>query len=179
MTEFDEANVIEQKPKRPNFLTVLCILTLINTGLSVITALLSLFHGPISEDEMNEQRVQFLKSADEMRTMNMPAFAEIMEQIQRMSESANSHFYANTLVSILILSSGILGAIFMLKGKKLGFHLYIGYSLLAVLQLYFFTSPADIPTIAVVSGLLFSGLFVFLYSRNLHWLNTSEIKRNS
>ena len=111
-----------------------------------------------------------------MRTLNMPAFAEMMEQIQRMSESANAHFYANTLVSMLILGLGIMGAVLMLRGKKLGFHLYIGYSLLAVLQLYFFASPADIPTVAVVLGLLFSGLFVFLYSRNLPWLNAMENK---
>jgi hypothetical protein len=179
MSEIDEIDRIEQAPKRPGFLTVLCILTLVNTGLSLITSSFSLLHGPISEDEMLEQRVQFLKSADEMRTMNMPAFAEMMEQIQRMSESANAHFYSSTLMSLFILGLGLVGAILMLKGRKVGFHVYIGYSLLAVLQLYFFTSPADIPTIAVVSGLLFSGLFVFLYSRNLHWLNTIEIKRNS
>ena len=176
MSEFDEIDVIPQKPKRPAFLTVLCILTLINTGLSTITSVFSLLHGPISEEEMIEQRVQFLKSADERRTLNMPAFAEMMEQIQRMSESANAHFYANTLISMLILGLGIVGAVLMLRGKKLGFHLYIGYALLAVLQLYFFASPADIPTVAVVLGLLFSGLFVFLYSRNLPWLNTMENK---
>jgi hypothetical protein len=176
MSEIDEMDGLKSnvRPKRPAFLTVLCILTFVNAGLSVITSLLSLLHGPISEEEMTEQRVQFLKSADEMRTMDMPAFAEMMEQIQRMSESANAHFYANTLISLVILCLGIFGAVFMLRGKKLGFHLYIGYSLLAVLQLYFFASPADIPTVAVVFGLLFSGLFVFLYSRNLHWINAME-----
>jgi hypothetical protein len=174
MSEFGKIDEIEQRPKRPRFLTILCILTLVNTGLSVITSMLSLLHGPISEDEMLEQRVQFLKSADEMRTMDMPAFAEMMEQIQRMSESTNANFYPSTFTSLLILGSGIAGAILILKGKKLGFHMYIGYSLLAVLQLYFFTSPSDIPTMAIVFGLLFSGLFVFLYSRNLYWLNAME-----
>lgn len=174
MNEFEELDVTGLKSKRPTFLTVLCVLTLINTGLSVFTSITSLLHGPISQEEMIEQRVQFLKSADEMRSMDLPAFAEMMEQIQRMSESANAHFYPNTLVSLFILGLGIAGAVFMLKGSKLGFHLYIGYSLLAVLQLYFFASPADIPTVAVVFGLLFSGLFIFLYSRNLHWLNAME-----
>ena len=119
-----------------------------------------------------EQRVQFLKLSDEMRTMDMSRLAEMMEQIQRLSEASNAYFYLSTVISMGILSLGIAGAILMLRGRKLGFHLYIGYSLLAVLQLYFFASPADIPTIAVVFGLLFSGLFIFLYSRNLHWLNT-------
>jgi hypothetical protein len=174
MSEFKDIVEWEPKPKRPNFLTVLCILTLVNTGLSVITSVVSLLHGPISEDEMMAQRVQFLKLADEMHSMDMSGFAEMMDQIQRMSEAANAHFYPNTLLSLCILGLGVAGSIFMLKGRKLGFHLYIAYSLLAVLQLYFFASPADIPTVAVVFGLLFSGLFIFLYSKNLHWINAME-----
>ncbi len=172
MSKFNEMGSWEPNVKRPTFLTVLCILTLINAGLSMISSFISVLHGPISEDEMMEQRVQFLKLSDEMRTMDMSRLAEMMEQIQRLSEASNAYFYLSTVISMGILSLGIAGAILMLRGRKLGFHLYIGYSLLAVLQLYFFASPADIPTIAVVFGLLFSGLFIFLYSRNLHWLNT-------
>jgi hypothetical protein len=170
MSELYEIDALEPKMNRPKFLTVLCILTLINAGLSIISSFLSLLHGPISEDEMMEQRVQFLKLSDEMRTMDMSRLAEMMEQIQRLSEASNAYFYLSTVISMGILSLGIAGAVLMLRGRKLGFHLYIGYSLLTVLQLYFFASPADIPTIAVVFGLLFSGLFIFLYSRNLHWL---------
>jgi hypothetical protein len=87
-----------------------------------------------------------------------------------MSESVNQHFYANVSVSFLVLCLGIVGAVFMFVGKKSGFHLYIAYSLLAILQMYFFTSVANIPTVLVVMSLIFSALFIFLYAKNLSWM---------
>jgi hypothetical protein len=69
-----------------------------------------------------------------------------------------------------VLLIGLLGALMMWQAKKLGFHLYIGYSLLAIIQIYFFVSPSDVPSFVVIWGLLMSVLFVFMYSRNLKWM---------
>ena len=159
-----EGSELKQNEKRPGLLTVLCILTFVNVGMSLFSLLASLFSGPLGEEEMTEQRVQFVKIADEMKSMNLFSFAEIFDKLQRMSESLNEHFYFNSVVS------GLVGALMMWQGKKLGFHLYIGYSLLAIIQINFFVAPSDVPSFVVIWGLLMSVLFVFMYSRNLKWM---------
>jgi hypothetical protein len=46
--------------------------------------------------------------------------------------------------------------------------------------MYLIISPADVPSAVIVVNLLISGLFIFLYSRNLTWMksdiNTDELK---
>jgi hypothetical protein len=157
-------------PPRPVLLWVLCILTFINTGFSLLSLTGSVLNGPLTEEQLDKQRVEFAETADEMRSAGLYGFADMMDQLQRMSESVNQHFYANVSVSFLVLCLGIVGAVFMFVGKKSGFHLYIAYSLLAILQMYFFTSVANIPTVLVVMSLIFSALFIFLYAKNLSWM---------
>lgn len=156
---------------RPSFLTVLCVLSFIFIGFSILFGLFGLAQGPMSEDKMIEMKVELTKSADEMRSLDMEGFAGMMEKISRMSESINANFYSSSILSLIIMGLGLFGVIKMWKGFKIGFHLYIGYSLLTIIQVYFFVSPADIPTFIVVWNLLFSALFIFMYSRNLKWLS--------
>lgn len=164
-------------PRRPVFLLVLCILTFINTGSSLLSLAGSFLNGPLTEEQLNEQRTVFAELADEMRSANLHDFAYITEQLQRMSESVNQHFYANISISFMVLCLGVVGAAFMLVGRKLGFHLYIAYSLLAIIQMYFFASPSDIPTIVVILNLILAAVFIFMYSRNLPWITQMEDHR--
>lgn len=172
METFESIDEITQgREPRPNFLTVLCVLSFVFLGLSLAIGLFGLSQGPLSDGQMLEQKVELTKSVDEMRALNMESFAVMMEKISRMSESINENFYASSILSILVMGLGLFGVIKMWKGFKIGFHLYIAYSLLTVVQIYFFASPADIPTFVVVWNLVISGLFVLLYSRNLKWLS--------
>lgn len=164
-------NPTSHKAPRPTFLTVLCILSFIFIGFSFAFGLVGLFGGPLSEEQMLEQKVELTKSADEMRSLEMDSFAEMMEKIQRMSESINTNFYASSILQVLVMGLGLYGVLLMWKGKKLGFHLYIAYSLLSIIQIYFFVSPSDIPSFVVIWNLIISAIFVFMYSRNLKWLS--------
>jgi hypothetical protein len=40
--------------------------------------------------------------------------------------------------------------------------------------MYLIVSPVDVPTAVVVVNLIISGLFIFLYSRNLAWLKSDN-----
>lgn len=164
-------NLTPQKEPRPSFLTVLCILSFIFIGFSLVFGIIGVLNGPLSSDQITEQKVELTKSADEMRSLDMESFAVMMEQIQRMSESLNANFYASSILSVVVIVLGFMGVLQMWKGKKLGFHLYIGYSLLSIMQIYFFVSPADIPSFVVIWNLIISAIFVFMYSRNLKWLS--------
>jgi hypothetical protein len=166
-------SIDNQEPKiepRPSFLTVLCVLSFIFIGFSLAFGLMGLSQGPLSAEQMVEQKVELTKSVDEMRSLDLESFAVMMEKIQRMSESINASFYASSILSLLVIGLGLYGVIQMWKGKKFGFHLYIGYSLLSIIQIYFFVAPIDIPSFVVTWNLIVSALFVFMYARNLKWL---------
>lgn len=167
----NSSNFIQpEENKRPQGMKILCILTFVSTGLSFLSSIFNLIGGPISPEAMEEQKVEMIKMIDELKSLEMTSFVTMLEQVQRMTESINAHFFAVSLVSIAVISTGLYGAWMMWNGKKIGFHLYIIYSLFSVIQLYFFVSPADIPTIVVVWNLILAAVFVILYSRHLKWL---------
>ena len=158
------------QPKRPKFLSVLCILTFISTGMDILSGFPKLLGGPMSAEQMDDQKVVMAKSIDQMRELDMESLAVMLEKLERMTEGLNAHFYASTSVALLVLMTGISAAILMWLGRKIGFHVYIAYSLISVLQVYLFVPPSDIPSIIIILNLLISGVFIFMYSRNLKWL---------
>ncbi|MFZ9028906.1 MAG: hypothetical protein ACO2Z9_07805 [Crocinitomicaceae bacterium] len=160
----------QNKPSRPSLLTTVCILTFVYTGLSFLFSIIKFFSGPFSDEEMLEQRVRLTKSITQLKELDMDYFVQVLQQTISMGEEINANFYGALVISIIVLLVGFFGAFMMWNGKKIGFHLYIIYSLIAVAQLYLFVSPGNISTLTVVPELLLGGAFVFMYSRNLSWL---------
>jgi hypothetical protein len=159
------------QPKRPQFLTVLCILTFISTGMDILSGFPKLFGGPMSAEQMEDQKLELAKSIDQLRELNMESMAVMIEKLERMLDGLNAQFYASTSVALVVLMAGLSAAILMWMGRKIGFHVYIAYSLISAMQVYLFVTPSDIPSIVVILNLLVSGLFIFMYSRNLKWLH--------
>jgi hypothetical protein len=159
----------EQK-ERPQMLSVLSILSWIYIGFSLITNLISFLSGPISAEQMDENRADMLGLINEAESTGMGSVAEIFTKIQHMTEVYNAHHYSFYGLTLLILVAGLVGVLRMFQGKKQGFHLYIGYSILSVVQIYLYLSPAEIPNAITIFGVLISALFIFLYSRNLNWM---------
>lgn len=160
----------DNRPARPVFLKVLCILTFICTGLNLFFLLLALLGGSPSVEEVEKQETQLLESISVMRENGMDSFAQFMEQMAAMNAYTSEMFYTMLLVNILTAALGLFGAIFMWQGKKIGFHMYIIYSLAAVATIYIAVPVNVVPVIVPVSNLIVSGIFVFMYSRNLKWL---------
>jgi hypothetical protein len=158
------------KEERPTFLKVLCILSWISTGIALISGIINIISGPFSEEQMTDQKVEMIKSIDELRTLDMTGLADLFEKIQRMTESMNAQFYYVQFVSLIVVVLGVFGIFKMWNRSKLGFHLYIIYSLLSVLTVYLFVAPIDVPSIVVIINLVISAIFVFMYSRNLKWM---------
>jgi hypothetical protein len=159
----------EQK-QRPQMVLVLGILSWIYIGFGLIATLNSFISGPISAERMEETKADMLGLINEAQNNDMASVAEMFAQIQHMQEVYNAHHYVFYGLSLFILAIGLLGVIWMFLGKKIGFHVYIGYSILSVTQIYLFLSPAEIPSVITVFGVILSSLFIFLYSRNLHWM---------
>ncbi|MCH7658576.1 MAG: hypothetical protein IIB05_09705 [Bacteroidetes bacterium] len=108
MAEAPTADASEQKPQqegRPTFLTVLCILTFIGSGLSALSMLaVILLAGALSE-----------------MLSNIPGMGDI-------GGMGTGYF----LITLLFAFVSLYGAIMMWKLKKMGFYLYSGANVLAL-----------------------------------------------
>ena len=161
----------EERGKRPIFLLVLCILTFVSTGFSLITNVSGLSAGPLTEDEILDRKAEIAEQIIEMESVGMGnSWIELMEKAGRMEILLNNQYYAVVSVNILLALIGLFGAIWMFRGRKIGFHMYIIYSLFSVGSLYLFMAPSDVPSVAVILSLVLSGVFILMYSRNLKWL---------
>jgi hypothetical protein len=161
----------------PKSLKILGILTLINTGIACLGGVLSFISGPPSELEIKKQSIEMTKILNDLKNYDTsPEMIDLVEKIQRISTAVNENFILYTGISTLISLAGLFSVLLMFRKNIYGFHLYIVYNLLSSTSLYLIISPEEVPTAIIVVNLLLSGLFIFLYSRNLNWLrsDTSE-----
>jgi hypothetical protein len=93
-----------------------------------------------------------------------------LTKLEIMSDNMYANFVAYNGLMLLVALFAAIAVYFMFIGKKLGFHLYIGYCFLYVIQSYFFTAPSDVPTFVIVLNTLYGGIWVLMYSRNLKWM---------
>jgi hypothetical protein len=172
---FDDQNKSEiynsEKSKRPNFLLVLCILSFIYIGFSWISALSVIISGPLNDKQLNFQRIEMAKAIEPFKNSGDNSVEETISTFFRMTEGINANFYAFNIVYLVVIALGFISVLFMLQGKRIGFHLYIGYGLFNILRYYIFLPAADVITFLVIWELFFASLFTVLYSRNLHWLD--------
>ena len=161
----------QEEKKRPAFLTVLVVLSFISIGISLISGIFGLISGKQSDEVMLDQSVQMAEARSELRKAWLESCTGIYDQIEAMGQQANYSFYLAAFLGMIVSLIGFYGVFMMMKGKKIGFHVYIIYSLLSMGIIYVYISPANVPTILTIVSAIFSGLFIFLYSRNLHWMN--------
>jgi hypothetical protein len=169
MSDFVPVNDIQPAP-RPGFLKVLCILSFISLGFGAISSLTSLLNGPQSDDAMLEMKEQLSESIDQMREQGSHGFADFFLQLQGLLVDTNDHHALSTGIGVFIVGLGFFSVIRMWNGQRLGFYLYIAYSLASIFSMYLYVSSDHIPTAVPIFGLVISGIFIFMYSRNLHWM---------
>jgi hypothetical protein len=147
MMEENPTTMLPDTPaKRPSFLTVLCILTFIWSGWNMASNLVvgSFF------DFFSKFFAQFAE------TYKIPG-------MEILGEATPVYFF----VSALFFLGCIIGAFLMWRLKKTGFHVYtISQILLLIAPMYFFRLPG--PSWIEV---LFSGVFILLYSSNIKQMN--------
>ena len=169
--EYNQLENNQEEEKRPTFLLVLCILTFVNTGFTILGGISGMISGPPSKEEIRANNVELAKSIEQLEKVNLDYWVDLLKRIQFMTEAFYANFSAYNAVAILVAMAGVAAAALMMKGKKLGFHVYIGYSFLYVLQVYLFVSASVIPSFIIILNSLIAGLFIMLYSRNLNWMN--------
>jgi predicted ferric reductase len=159
-----------QSSKRPTFLTVLCILTFVFAGFATLSFILKLANGQPDFGLIEPELAKIQAQANQMREIGNPAFAHMFEKLINQQHIIFEKYMVYHLLHLIMFVVGLLGALFMFRGKKLGFHLYIIYSILYTFLEYIFFAPENVVWFTSISGLIISGGFVLMYSRNLKWL---------
>ena len=160
----------EPTNQRPKRLTILLVLTLINTCSSIFFGLLTVLFFKPSAADLKKERLEMAKSIVELKELGLDSLVEMLEKVQSMTEVLNAHFISSNLVNIAIAMLGAAAAYLMFKRNHLGFHGYIIYNLLACVSVYFFVSPAMVPSIILIVNLIISLIFVLLYAKHLTWM---------
>jgi len=134
------------QPQRPVFLTVVCILTFIGSGLSFISSMvIGIFHD------------LFIRVMEEVaKTIDLPG----MEMI---SQASPSFFIASAVLYLAALA----GAFEMWRLHKRGFHIYTVAQILSVMAPMYFlhlSSPG-------IVDMILSGIFILFYGSQLKYMS--------
>jgi hypothetical protein len=137
-----EEQITETK-KRPQLLSILCVLTFISTGLGIFTSILT----PMISDHL----VEFITSK--------PGYEQNLTEEGLIMLKAGWGYY---LVSLVFISLSLFGAIKMWKLKRIGFHFY------TIANLLMFCLPSIFLSMDFnLIGLVLPGLFIGLYAIHL------------
>jgi hypothetical protein len=142
MEELEQTPPSETKLKRPNLLTIICILTFVGSGMNFISNIIIF----IFFDTFKVVAANLAKS------LNLPGMDMLID--------GPSIFFA---ASALIYAGAISGTILMWQLRKIGFHVYtVSQILLVIAPMYFFKLPGP-----GLMDVLLAGVFILLYSMNL------------
>ncbi len=127
-----------ERPRRPQLLTILCILSFIGSGMSGASFLM------------------VYSSYNEV----IPALSEFAESFPGMEMllTAGRGFF---LTGFVLYFLSVIGVSLMWRMRKAGFHFYTGSQLMILLLPLFYIEGYPLPFFDAV----ITGLFIFLYSR--------------
>ncbi len=159
------------KEQRPTMVLVLAILSFIYIGYSLLGNISAIFNGPMSDEELHREKVQITKGINELQEVEgVGVFKTFVRGSIEVLEKMQSNHNLMIYTGIFIVLVGFGGVFLMLKGKKIGFHTYIIYSILSSIQIYLILNPSLFSNSIVVFNLFISGIFVLLYGLNLKWM---------
>ena len=137
-------------PKRPTFLTVLCILSFIASGIWMIIYAVGLAAGGIVS-----------AAASVANDSGDPALIEQAESAQDAVAAGGGNLAMIAGIGLALTIITLIGVIMMWKLKKMGYYVFTGATLIAIVAPVMMGKELDM-TSAVVGA-----LFVVLYGLNL------------
>lgn len=155
-------------PKRPQFLTILCVLSFICVGLVIVMTVFGII---MNTPERRAQQVE------QMRQIS-PAQAEQLE-IAFAEQESSTMAKIQPYLSILFEIISLLGVIQMFNLKRIGFYIYAAVELLPYSLLLFSKGGVSLQMgglgetaamVAIAVFVLFDIAFVVMYGLNLKHL---------
>ncbi len=156
-----------EKPVRPTFLTVLCILTFIGSGWNLIS---NLFQLAMFTPERLVAQIQQITSMAGGEVQPSWA-ASIMSSSLEVLQTTIMHGKAIYSLAALCAVISLIGAIMMYKLKRNGFYLYVIAQVGQLFILPIYSGWNSVVMISMAMGGVFTLLFIILYG-----LNYSKLK---
>ncbi|RFC54631.1 hypothetical protein [Brumimicrobium aurantiacum] len=157
----------------PKGLRILLILSSIYIAFTLIGALQQLLGGPLTEVQIEEQAADIYGGLAQLEDEGFGS--DLKEMAETMINSAiytnNEVFYLNYTLRLIESLIGAIAIVLMFQLKRIGFHVYIIYSIFPVIAMYLTMPQEFILTMSVVSLLLIGALFSLLYGRHIKHLN--------
>jgi len=166
----ESQDTVDNPSKRPAYLLVLIVLSSINIIGSALGAISGMLGARPDKEMIKDAKLEFANMREQLEAGGADDYIYIIDQMEHIAKNMFDHFQAYNTIQFLILLIGFTGVYLMYKGRKLGFHFYIIYSLGLVVLPYLFNPITGIPTILTLVGIVYGGIWVFLYGRNLHWM---------
>lgn len=163
------SNTSFDKPKRPQLLTVLCILSFIMCALGVLSGFFNMYQ---TQPEVMQKNIEQVRSVS-------PEMADQMEN-QMIAMENNAFMKIYPYLNILFILLSFMGVVMMWNLKRNGFYLYSIAEILPYSSMIFMDKEAmkipGLPAESMMIGAIFmiaiDVLFVYLYSRNLKEMNS-------
>jgi hypothetical protein len=153
MSETLDANQDNNAGKRPGFLTVLCILSFIAAGFSIIgNILMGLVRGAV--DTIAGGSTKFSDAMNE-------AGASSAETTEAMATVSSALSWPFIIISMVLTLVGLFGVIKMWKLNKQGFYIYTGTAIAGIILPLIFGIPFS------TFGTLITVAFIAMYGANL------------
>lgn len=163
---------LNQNPKemtdqneRPTFLTVLCILTWVGSGLVFIGQLFTLATSGIrknftalAEDGMDEAMSELAEEPSGIGSIISSFVGQGMQALENLTEIA--------LIKMLGTAIVILGAVLMWKLKKTGFYLFLGGKVIIIVGVFILMGGSRLAVMSIMGSLIVAIAFGIMYGVN-------------
>ena len=170
MNEYSTEPVSSEPTQRPKLLLVLVILSLIVVANGLFSSIVGLIFGPLSSDDIEKVINVNMGQVNQFYEMGQPYWGDTSLKILNLIKYTNANFYMDKMINIVGYGIGLFGVLNMLRGVKLGFHMYIIYNLIATFGIYASVPMSEIPGFYIGFYVVISLFFIYLYSKTLPWM---------
>lgn len=165
-------NPFEEKqnsPVRPTFLLVICILTFIGSGWSVLSNLFSIFTSGMMDSSL--QMEQYSNMMGNIEGSASSSFlAGFLNSSMEVLQATAAHAREIAVMQLVLSVISLLGAIMMFQLRRFGFFLYTAAQILALFVLPYFAGFSTLVVIGMLWSAFISLIFIILYAVNLRYM---------
>lgn len=165
-------NPFEEKqnsPVRPTFLLVICILTFIGSGWSVLSNLFSIFTSGMMDSSL--QMEQYSNMMGNIEGSASSSFlAGFLNSSMEVLQATAAHAREIAVMQLVLSVISLLGAIMMFQLRRFGFYLYTAAQTLALFVLPYFAGFSTLVVIGMLWSAFISLIFIILYAVNLRYM---------
>lgn len=156
----------QQTPKRPTLLIVICILSFVGLGWSILQGIISLIFGKFTSSFYSMYQDMMEKSMNNMGNVP-PEFEAKIESIMNSALKLIQHLPTISAVNLICSIIALGGVILMWNLKKSGFILYAVPKVFLIFFPMLLIGFNFITAIVLSSGVIFTGAFIAMYAVNL------------